>query len=339
MAAAAEVCSPTKTIQEDSTCRFHTLSRMIIRSVFDPLLKMTPEESDKYKKCMPLVTPITQETLESYSIERCSEKGYIKIMLFYYFFELTKRLNSPTIMKTNFQELLAMPLLKPPVPGINEEVFDNLRGKISQNWVGFQIQLDDLDLLPEIQSNAIRPILNLGGYLALGLDILEKRKKKEIPEKHIVLVVGEDKDGVHIKNSWGTLMEIVKFTQVIKLNNGKFKTDTKPIDLFFMLEVPLKSTTFCWPSYTELYGLLASIPPQPENVVMDVLETAVSALSRTSPSPLEAHLSETAMDPPIEGGKKRKTKYGQRRNHHQSKTIRASRKRPKTRYTRRLSKH
>lgn len=54
MAAAAEVsevaevaeekCSPTKTFQQDSTCRFHTLSKMIIKSVFDPLLPMTPED-------------------------------------------------------------------------------------------------------------------------------------------------------------------------------------------------------------------------------------------------------------------------------------------------------
>jgi len=39
------------------------------------------------------------------------------------------------------------------------------------------------------------------------------------------------------------------------------------------------------------------------------------------------------------GGKKRKTKYGQRRNHHQFKTFRTSRKRTKTHHTRRLFKH
>ena len=287
--------TPTKTIQDDSTCQFHTTSRMIIRSVFDPLLPMTPEESERYESCMPLVTPVTSETLATYSEERCSENGYIKIMLFYYFFELTKRSGICTIRRTSFSELLAMPPLD--VPGINEEVFAKLRGSFNLNWFGFQLQLDDIDLFPDIQRKVIRPILDLGGYLALGVEFVDKKRKRDITEKHIVLVVGEDERGIHIKNSWNSPIDIVRFIHTIVLDR---RVPAKPIDLFFILPVEFGIYSFHPNNMNDLYRLLESSPT---------------------------------------GGKKRKTKYGQRRKHHQSKTIRASRKGAKTYHNRSQSKH
>ena len=202
---AAEVCSPTQTLQDDSTCRFHTLSRMIIKSVFDPLLPMTPEDLTLYAKCMPLKSPITTEELSAYSEETCSKNGYIKIMLFYYFFESAKRTGLPTLQGDVIKDLLALRPLEPSVVGINEKVFDELRGKFDPNWFGYQIQLDYYPGEPaayfdEIQKKAIRPILRLGGYLELGLeDYKEDRKRGR--QKHIVLIVGEDERGIHIKNT------------------------------------------------------------------------------------------------------------------------------------------
>ena len=295
-------CTPTKTVQEDDTCRFHTVSRMIVNVVFDPLLPMSPAELKLYEDCMPLKTPVTPEILASYSEERCSRNGYIKIMLFYYFFELAQRTGVPTLQGTVIQDFLALEPLH--VPGINEEAFAHLRGTFDPHWFGFHIQLDDEDLFPEIQERAIRPILLLSGYLELGLED-DKPKGKRGRQQHMVLIVGEDERGIHIKNSWGKLLDIKPFQKKIIFGGiGEKKDVFNAIDLFFIL--PVASTQYSFHPFNMdlLYDLLSKIQPR---------------LSK--------------------GGKKRKTKYGQRRNHHQSKAIRASRKRPKTYHKRRLSKH
>jgi hypothetical protein len=208
-------CTPTKTFQDDETCRFHTVSRMIVNVVFDPLLPMTTEELTLYEECMPLRTPIRPETLASYSEKRCSRNGYIKIMLFYYFFELAQRTGVPTLEGTVIQKFLALEPLVPNVHGINEEVFAHLKDTFSPNWFGFHIQLDDTDLFPEIQERAIRPILRLSGYLELGLED-DRPNGKRGRRKHMVLIVGEDERGIHIKNSSrGKLLDIIPFQQKI----------------------------------------------------------------------------------------------------------------------------
>jgi len=303
-------CTPTRTDQGDTeTCRFHTISRMIIHLVFDPLLgDMNETELEKYRVFMPLKTPMPPEG--TYSVEKCSEKGYLKIMLFYYFFHLAQNVDDPSIRGDRIQELLRMP----EIPQVDVHLFDTLKARMKSSVFGYQVQLDNTELLPDILKKAINPLLQLGFYIELGLEtvITEEYDSDDEtgipPGQHIVLIVGsEEAQGaeenvnlVVIKNSWGGEESKVPFEEVILLEDESFSV----VDLFFLLPYDFGKYSFDRRNMEELYGLLAQIP-----------------------------------HPPPEGGKKRKTKYGQRRNHHQSKTIRASRKRTKTRYKRRLSKY
>lgn len=266
--------TPMHTKQGDAdTCRFHTLAKLIVRAVFDPLLKMTEEDTVKYQSCMPLETPMNA----TYSEEKCSKNGYLKIMLFYYFFELTQQLDLHSINGPAIQQLLNVELMPP--------LFDELKPHINTDWFGYQVQLSDPDLFPLIQEKIIKPVLDSGFYLELGLE--SERTQ------HLVLIVGVD-DGLVIKNSWDDVTTSVPFLDEIELEGEMFS----PQELFFILDRDFQEYEF-------------------ESYQIDMLFRLLN------PS----------------GGKKRRTKYGQRRNHHQSKVIRANRKRTKTNYTRRLSKY
>ena len=285
-----QLFSPTKTIQCDDTCRFHTISRMIIHLVFDELLPMNHKELGQYSECMPLTTPMT----DNFSIERCSENGFLKIMLFYYFFYLSKKLDLPSIKGDRIQELLKMP----PIDEVDIRLFDHLRDRINKNVFGYHIQLDDSELFPEILERAIKPILRLGVYLELGLQPIIEESDEEDEEAfnpgHIVLIVAADEYNISIKNSWDDFINHVPFEEVIELEEDSFRTD----DIFFVIPNDFGKYEYDNRDMDELYSYLNP-----------------------------------------KGGKKRKTKYGQRRNHHKSKVIRASRKRTKTYNKRRLFKH
>ncbi len=300
--------TPTITDQGDTdTCRFHTLSKMIIHAVFDPFLTMNDDEETDYKNCMPLKTP----TERAYSRGTCSEKSYVKIMLFYYFFYLGQQLDG-NIKGRGIQELLTMPRLNPSKDSVDERSIAGLR-QVKGPWFGYQIQMEIVHL-PSVLENVIKPLLKLGLYVELGLETEPEESydsDEEVvgsPDKHIVLITGADGDHVTIKNSWGTDETVHLFDDVVKLEDEHFRL----MDIFFILPYDFNSRV---------------TPYNPMNYVYDPRNIAelYDAIARISPS--------------TEGGKKRKTKYGQRRNHYQSKTIRAGRKRTKTHYTRRLSKH
>jgi len=285
--------TPTHTTQLDETCKFHTLSRMIIKAVFDPLLPMTPEDLIKYESCMPLVTPVTLETLATYSEERCSENGYLKIMLFYYFFELTKLADLETIEGVELQPLLEMP----PIPQIDAWIFATLKESIKNKWFGYKLELGDPSTFKKITTNLLVPLFRGGFYAELELRPYDEGEVDK-DDGHFVLIVGLTEDGkLIIKNSWDEHETHVQFEEIIELEGELFAVDI----LHFIFPHELGEYVF-------------------ESYDADVLFKFVDKHTKR-------------------GGKKRKTKYGQRRNHHQPKTIRASRKRPKTYYTRRLSKY
>jgi len=259
--------TPTRTDQGDTdTCRFHTISRMIIHLVFDPLIgDMNETELRRYSDFMPLQIPMPPTG--TYSVEKCSEKGYFKIMLFYYFFHLAQRLDIRSIKGTRIQELLRMP----EIPEVDVHLFDTLKARMKPSVFGYQVQLDNIELLPDIFEKAIKPVLQLGFYLELGLEtvITEYDSDDETsipPGQHIVLIVGsEETQGaseekvnlVVIKNSWGGAESKAPFEEEILLEDESFSV----VDLFFLLPYDLGKYSFDRRNMEELYGLLSGLPP------------------------------------------------------------------------------
>uniref|UniRef100_A0A6C0I0C3 Uncharacterized protein n=1 Tax=viral metagenome TaxID=1070528 RepID=A0A6C0I0C3_9ZZZZ len=233
-------CSPTITFQgERSDCLLHTLSKLLIKNVFEKVLdlKLNEDEETEYDKCMPLTIPARPRGFEG----KCSEKGYIKIMLFYYLFSLIEISNSRNIEQAI--ALLTMPETIEFVRGprtntyrqvniINIPLFRKVKVEFLEKsrhlkWKHIHISMDDVDF-ESIKRGFLEPILGLNLYIEMGLvevmpEVLTDDESEEVsPGRHIVLITGFDEETVHIKNTWSyPVLLKIPWREFIKLDDGK----------------------------------------------------------------------------------------------------------------------
>ena len=229
------------THQNDKTCRFHTLSKMIIKAVFDDLLPITEDEDIRNcKRFMPLETPVTAEQLATYSEERCSRNGYIKIMLFYYFFELTKRVDLRTIEGgEDLQRLLDLPSIEE-MPQV-DEILPELREKIrEQKWFGYKLHLGYPEQFPTIITELLVPLFKAGLYVELNLKPFSDDDLDDEEGEHTVLIVGISDGKLIIQNTWEEAESIVAFEEIIELEGEVFAVDV----LYFMFPLDLGKYEF-----------------------------------------------------------------------------------------------
>jgi hypothetical protein len=246
-------CTPTVSLQRDRPdCMLHTLSKLLIKNVFEKVLdlKLSKDEETKYERCMPLLIP---KKLSRMDEEKCSRKGYIKIMLFYYLFSLIESTDS-----RNIPEALAlikeMPFHGNYVPGRSKtyrevkileedkplfrEVKREFLAKSSaMDWKHIHIAMDDVPFEP-IKGAVLEPILRLNLYIEMGLEeelTEEEYDEDKEPGRHIVLVTGFDEENIHIKNTWDYKVTIkVPWGESIPLDDGK---QWKITDLHLLLPV------------------------------------------------------------------------------------------------------
>jgi hypothetical protein len=233
-------CSPTITFQgERCDCLLHTLSKLLIKNVFEKVLdlKLNEDEETEYDKCMPLTIPASSRGFEG----KCSEKGYIKIMLFYYLFSLIEISNSRNIEQAI--ALLTMPETIEFVRGprtntyrqvniINIPLFRKVKVEFLEKsrhlkWKHIHISMDDVDF-ESIKRGFLEPILGLNLYIEMGLvevmpEVLTDDESEEVsPGRHIVLITGFDEETVHIKNTWSyPVLLKIPWRKFIKLDDGK----------------------------------------------------------------------------------------------------------------------
>jgi len=233
-------CTPTISLQRDrNDCLLHTLSKLLIKNVFEKVLdlKLTKEDEKNYVRCMPLLIP---KRLSRMDEEKCSRKGYIKIMLFYYLFSLIESTDS-----RNIEEALAlvkeMPFHGNYVPGHSKtyrevkilEEDKPLFREIKREFLAKSSRLDwkhlhiSMDIVPfeGIKETVLEPILRLNLYIEMGLEeelTEEEYDADKKPGRHIVLLTGFDEENIHIKNTWDYKLNIkVPWGKSIPLDDGK----------------------------------------------------------------------------------------------------------------------
>jgi len=235
-------CTPMRTNQCDTPhCKYHTFPKMIIKNVFEVVLdlSLTPEENEQYKKCME--NPLTSRN-RSYSLD-CSEMGFIKIMLFYYLYDLCTMIGNDY---ENLDFMLTMPTSKKEINTflrsrrlrvgksikvLDQSIFDEvkaefLKKKSKFEWVYFSMSLDSTKDSDEetfrsgIIHTLLTSVIDLKLYIELGLETVpesttesesdsesESVVKESTP--HIVLITGyehvDESVNISIKNSWGEL--------------------------------------------------------------------------------------------------------------------------------------
>lgn len=89
----SDICSFPTDQGSDGDCAYHAYSKLFIRNVVSMFvdLDMNPADYSKMVTCITAHPIHTSEPLGDYSPESCSRKGYINIVLFYYFFNFLKR--------------------------------------------------------------------------------------------------------------------------------------------------------------------------------------------------------------------------------------------------------
>jgi len=246
-------CTPTVSLQRDRPdCLLHTLSKLLIKNVFEKVLdlKLTKKDEEKYETCMPLLIP---KRLSRMNEEKCSRKGYIKIMLFYYLFSLIESTDSRTIPEA-LALVKEMPFHGNYVPGrsktyrevkILEEdkpLFSEIKREFlakssAMDWKHIHIAMDDVPFEP-IKGAVLEPILRLNLYIEMGLEeelTEEEYDADKEPGRHIVLVTGFDEENIHIKNTWDYKVTIkVPWGKTIPLDDGQ---QWKITDLHLLLPV------------------------------------------------------------------------------------------------------
>jgi hypothetical protein len=266
-------CTPTITLQgERNDCLLHTLSKLIIKNVFEKVLdlKLTKDEETKYETCMPLTIPARSR---GFVQAKCSEKGYIKIMLFYYLFSLIEISNSRNIEQA--LALLTMPQNIDFVRGprrntyrevniLNPSLFLRVKEEFltkssAMDWKHIHIVMDNVPFEP-IKSAVLEPILRLNLYIEMGLEeelTEEEYDANKEPGRHIVLLTGFDEENIHIKNTWDYKLTIkVPWGKSIPLGDGK---QWKITDLHTILPVKgrVESSEYDGRNIEELFPFIA----------------------------------------------------------------------------------
>lgn len=236
-------CSPTCSNQTDkNNCVYHTLTKIIIKNVFEKVLdlRLTPQENDRYDLCMPLTIPPRVSGYRDGKYPLNAEK---RIKLFYYLFSLFEYTNSKRVSEA--LSLLDMPTNMSEIPKgrtkgyfravqyIDDKVLHAMKREFlakstGLTWKHIHLQMDMDDFEP-IKQNVLAPILALNLYFELGLSDVE-----EETDKHIVLITGLDDETIHIKNTWGTLLDKVRWDETILLDHHTFQVT----DLHTILPMP-----------------------------------------------------------------------------------------------------
>jgi len=241
----------------------------LIKNVFEKVLdlKLTKEDETNYNKCMPLIIP---KRLSRMDEEKCSRKGYIKIMLFYYLFSLIESTDSRNIQEA-LELVKEMPFHGNYVPGRSKtyrevkiveedkplfrEVKREFLAKSSaMDWKHIHITMDNVTFEP-IKGAVLEPILRLNLYIEMGLE--EEYDEDKEPGRHIVLLTGFDEENIHIKNTWDHTLTIkVPWGESIQLDDGK---QWKITDLHLLLPVkgPVEGSEYDGRNIDELFSFIA----------------------------------------------------------------------------------
>jgi len=249
------------------TCAFHSTAKIILHNVCEVLvnLELSEEEKRLYHQCLSDYPIETAKDIGQYD-KKCSEKGFVKIMFFYYIYHFVernniKRLDDPDISRLidTFSERIAvvLPLDNPTFIQYRDQMLDRKR-EMNLMWKPITIGFVDTFLpkgispklhLKNMMDQVVEPILKLNLYVSMLL------------EGHSVVLANYADGKFAIKNSWGELITYSDLSLKVTLNSQTFDL------LFLTLMLPM-STTFSYehhkiPTYIlpqHMDDLIAFIP-------------------------------------------------------------------------------
>jgi hypothetical protein len=249
---------------QEGTCSFHAVAKIILHDVCEVLvdLRMTEEEKRLYQKCLEDNPIETEKDIGPYTESACSEKGFVKIMLFYYIYNFLKKNGIKSLNHVKITDLINFfPERIAAVSPLDSDMFARykvqmLSRKEELGLIWKPITLGFIDgFLPEdvsptrhlttIMDKVIKPILQLNLYILMGL------------EGHGVVLanfVSNNGGQFAIKNSWGETTSFSDVSLNVTLDGTTLKL------LFLTLMLPM-STTFSQRHPLPIYVLAPHIRP------------------------------------------------------------------------------
>lgn len=223
----------------DGTCAYHALAKILVQNVCTKLFDLTMNEKEKiiYKKCLADFPIETEKDIRPYTAEKCTEKGFISIMFFYYFYFYLKR-NSYKSLKRAIPLLDTMPPRAAALSPLDSAKFSQVvemmitkKQEADLTWQSILIRMireEDSDTYMDTIREVIEPIIKLGLYVYMLLD------------NHAVVLMNCQHGNFVIKNSWGYSNDVVPYGFDIPLQ-GKDKAYSLE---YFELFLPMTNTFF-----------------------------------------------------------------------------------------------
>jgi hypothetical protein len=197
----------------DGTCVYHAIAKILVKNVCGKLfdLEMSSEEKTMYEKCLSDLPIETEEELRSYTSGKCTEKGFISIMFFYYFYFYLKR-NGYKLLRDAIPLLDTMPPRAAAVSPLDSSLFSEVvhtmiskKQESGLTWRFIMIKIDK-DTYQTIIKKILEPIGKFGLYVYMLLD------------KHGVVLMNSLDGHFLIQNSWGYQSDAVPYGTDIRLH-------------------------------------------------------------------------------------------------------------------------
>ena len=209
--------------RDELTCAYHVFSKLLLKNVVE-LFYPLPIDLGVYNtnKCNRYLD--TQDIhLETLTPEECTPNGYLKIILFHYFYALYDiHLNRKGHPKEAFS-LVDIDVANSYINSVfipehivhKKEITDTLR---IVNHIKSELRINYYKIIVYTKVgilDIIRKILSLGFYI--GLALFDKHSHEE-HARHAVHIVAIDEDEIIFKNSWGD-----ERVYNMKIDDVKFK--------------------------------------------------------------------------------------------------------------------
>jgi hypothetical protein len=193
--------------RDEPTCAYHVFCKIVLKNRIE-LFHSLPIDLEIYNtnKCNRYLD--TTKQLESLTQEECTPNGYLKIILFHYFYSLYDiYLNGTRTSKQPFSfydiDSIHPELNHRFIPERilhKKEIIDAL-GIVNHVTKGLRISYHKIIVHTKVGLlDSIRKIISLGFYV--GLHLYDKHSTFE-HARHAVTIVAVDEDELIFKNSWG----------------------------------------------------------------------------------------------------------------------------------------
>lgn len=193
--------SRTFTTQGEVDCAYHVCSKLMIKNMVEFVMPLPVSEQYEEENCNQFLNT-RKIQLEGLTEEKCTRNGYLKIILFHYFYSLYVLYVNPryTAFGTGEIDLIQRDLALPSPTSHADEInyvmrrVNHVKETLGIEWRKIAV------FTKETMFSFIQKVTRLGFYVALNL---HDTTKVEGHVNHSVVVIGTYYHTLLIKNSWG----------------------------------------------------------------------------------------------------------------------------------------